>query len=132
MVQGEGILHYSRTPGLYRLVVDIDPAIIHYYRSLVPREINLNRQKFPPHVTVVREGSLPSPSAWGAYEGERLVFDYIPTIRVGDVYFWLEVYSIRLGDIRAELGLERIGPNARPPDDKDCFHTTLGNLRVLV
>lgn len=127
MVQGEGVLRYRTEIG-FRLVVDIDPAITAFYRALVPKTVRLNRQKFDPHITVLREDALPKPAAWRAYEGERILFEYIPEIRVGDVFFWLEVYSERLGDIREELGLSRMGPGARPPDEKDCFHTTLGNL----
>ena len=126
MAQGEGVLRYRIESG-FRLVVDIDPGITDFYRALVPKTVRLNRQKFAPHITVLREATLPLP-AWGTYEGGAVVFDYLPEIRVGEVYFWLEVYSERLGDIREELGLPRIGPGARPPDEKDCFHTTLGNL----
>lgn len=130
-IESEGVLHYSLEAGVYRLVVDIDPAITDFYRALVPKAVRLNRQKFAPHVTVVRETAIPAPARWGAYEGERLTFVYKPEIRVGDVYYWLEVYSTRLGDIRAELGLPRSSSNTRPPDDAECFHTTIGNLKAV-
>ena len=130
MVSGEGLLNYSITEtGLYRLVVDVDPAISDYYRALVPKSVRLNRQKYAPHITVLREAAIPRLLAWGAYDGERIVFEYNPEIRTGEVYFWLEVYSKDLEDIRVGLGLDPFGPNARPPDDKDCFHMTLGNLK---
>lgn len=129
MAVGEGVLHYSLDAGVYRLVVDIDPGITDFYRALVPKTVRLNRQKFAPHITVVRETSLPSPARWGAHEGERILFEYNPEIQEGHVYYWLEVYSERMGDIRVELGLPRSGPNTRPPDGAECFHTTLDNLK---
>ena len=37
------------------------------------------------------------------------------------VYYWLNVYSTRLEDIREELGLKRL------PGSFEAFHITIGN-----
>lgn len=128
-VTGEGSLHYEFVRGLYRLVVDVDPGIVEYYRALVPRHVRINRQKYTPHISVVREEVLPNPAPWSAHEGQVLVFDYSIAVKNNDVYYWLEVYSDRLGDVRDELGLTRGCWYTWPPDGADCFHCTLGNKK---
>jgi hypothetical protein len=105
LFKSTGILRYSNDP--YRLVLDVDPEISRYYRSMVPKIHVLNPQKFAPHVTVVRaEHEVPLQlDAWGRYEGESVDFEYEPTIYHGTIYFWLNVFCTRLEDIRKELCL---------------------------
>jgi hypothetical protein len=128
---GEGVLRYRRDEDekFYRVVVDIDPGIADFYRWQVPKHLRLNRQKFLPHVTVAREREFPKPHMWQRNDGERILFAYDKTVQVDETYAWLDVYCVRLEEIRQELGLARIGIGARPPDGKNCFHTTLGNFK---
>jgi hypothetical protein len=101
-----GILHYSNL-GNYRLVVDIDPELGDYYRSLMPKYLKASPGRFPTHITVVRpEKDVPSNlSAWGKYEGQKVDFLYENEIVHGKKYFWLRALSKRLEEIRTELGL---------------------------
>ena len=123
----EGVLRYSLTNGLYRLALEVDPGLAEAYRALVPRYIRLNRPRYAPHVSVVREDRVGA--AWGRYEGQRVTFQYSPTIWEGSVYYWLRVVCPRLADIRVELGLPATDWYTRPPDDSDFYHLTIGNTK---
>lgn len=93
MIESTGTLDYSRAEdGSFRLVVDVDPGIVEVSRALVPKWIRLNRQKHAPHITVVRETSLPDPTRWGVDQGASITFRYNPEVQAGEVYYWLEAY----------------------------------------
>lgn len=130
-VLGIGHFHYQFKDGLYRLTVEVDAAIVDYYRSLLPKTVRLNKQKYEPHISVVRETAVPNLSLWGSYEGVEITFEYSVIVRNDDTYYWLEVYNNFLGAIREELGLDRVCWYTRPPDGADCFHITIGNQKTL-
>ena len=117
--------------GLYKLNVMVDPGIVDFYRALVPPYINLNRQAYPPHISVVRkEKGIPNLALWGKYEGEEVKFAYSNVIHYGKVYYWLNAFSERLEEIRLELGLPVSTEYTRPPDTFiKVFHITIGNLK---
>jgi hypothetical protein len=131
-----GILRYSRSEsGGYRLVMEIDKELSRFYRSLMPKWITLNSQRYPPHVTIVRaEKEVPLHlEHWGKYEGEEIDFIYHNEVHCGKVYFWLNVFCVRLEEIREELGLPVISEFTLPPEGfVKCFHATLGNFKNLV
>lgn len=84
-------------------------------------------QKYSPHISVVRE-SFPIKDI-SQFSGEIVMFTYDFDIVCGDVYFWLNAESARLRELRLELGLSELDWYNRPPDNKDCFHITIGNLK---
>ena len=128
----DGHLRYSRTDdGGYKLIVEVHPTITAFYRTLVPRAIRLNMQRYPPHISVVRKEIPVNLDAWGKYEGEVVDFEYGSDIMHDDTYYWLNVYSPRLHEIRVELGLPPSSEWSRPPDGADCFHSTIGNVKPL-
>jgi hypothetical protein len=129
MIESTGVLRYSRPEDRFKLVVEIDQAIALFYRALVPRSVRLNPTRYAPHITVVRDEIPPNLEAWGKYEGHDLRFEYEPLVQRGEVYYWLNVFSDRLRSIRQELGLPPTSHLTRPPDDADCFHSTIGNLK---
>lgn len=126
-LQSKGILRASLERGLYRLALDVDPGIVEMARALVPWHFRLNRTRFAPHVSVVRE--LTDLPGWGRHDGEEVRFDYSPFVHYDDTYFWLRVESARLREVRVELGLPATDWYVRPPDDTDCQHLTIGNLK---
>jgi hypothetical protein len=113
------------------LVVEVDPGLAAFYRSLVPSSIPFRKPRWPPHITVVRAlkeqpGNL---GAWGRYEGQAVRFDYDPYIHIDQTYLWLNVWCDRLKVVREELGLPPESEWTRPPSGgRQCFHTTLGNM----
>jgi hypothetical protein len=62
-------------------------------------------------------------STWGDYEGDRVGFEYGSVIVRDETYYWLEVVSPRLMEIRKELGL-----SAYPPW-RNGYHLTIGNVK---
>lgn len=130
LYKSTGVLRYSQT-GL-NLRVDIDQAIVEYYRALVPKWIPLNRQAFRAHISVVRHEDVPNMELWRRHEGERIEFHYIPYVHHGKVYYWLNAFCTRLEEIRLELGLPVSSQYTLPPEGwVKCFHITIGNLKEL-
>ena len=121
-----GFLRY--TPP-YKVHVAVDHELATFYRSLIPKTVDVNVPMYPPHITVVRKETLPKMEFFGKYEGELVFFDYETDIHHDETYYWLNAYSKRLEDIREELGLPVTSVFTRPPDGRWCFHITIGNLK---
>lgn len=127
-----GILHYSRGDFGHRLVVNVDQQISDYYRSLIPKYISVNRQRYAAHISVVRKETPIHLELWGKYEAQEVEYFYSPMIHFGKVYCWLNVFSQRLEEIRLELGLPVSSEYTLPPEGfVKCFHMTLGNMKDL-
>lgn len=122
--QATGILRYS---GDDRLALEIDGDLAKYYRSLLPKYVEIQSQAYKPHVTVVRTGieNPTNPAAWKKHEGEKVPFMYEGRVYYDSPYFYLKARSDRLEDIREELGLERVRPGYKD------FHITIGNTKNL-
>jgi hypothetical protein len=129
LFESVGTLRYS-VGTTYKLIVEVDPEIVRYYRSLIPPWIKTNPQMYAPHISVVRKEIPPVLDFWGKYEGQKLSFHYSNIVYNGTVYWWLNAYSKRLEEIRVELGLPVSTQYTRPPGDYvKCFHITLGNQK---
>jgi hypothetical protein len=125
-----GILRYSLCDVGYRLVVEMDQNLSDYYRSLIPKYLGVNRQRYPAHVSVVRHETPTVLAAWGKYDGEEVRLTYDSEVKNGRVYYWLNVFSVRLEEVRTELGLPVSSEYTRPPDSWiKCFHMTIGNVK---
>ncbi len=127
-----GTLRYHSDP--YKLTVEVDPEIVRYYRSLVPKSIKLNQQMYAPHISVVRNEIPKNMEVWGKYDGQKIMFCYSNWVYFGTVYAWLNAFSEELERIRIELGLPVRTEYIRPPADKwiKCFHITIGNQKTLI
>ena len=126
-----GVLRYKRgSEGGYNLTLEADQAISDYYRDLLPPWKKANPQRYRAHVSVVRKEVPVNLKAWGRHEGERVEFTYTGKVFFGAVYCWLNVFCVRLEEVRAELGLPVSTVYTRPPEGfVKCFHLTLGNYK---
>lgn len=141
MIEGEtlyestGIIRYFNDPNAdpfrCKMIVEVDPEIVRFYRSLIPKSIRTNKQMYDPHISVIRKERDFKRELWGKYEGQEVVFQYSNIVRWGTVYYWLDAYSETLRQIRLELGLQPTTALNRPPDGKECYHITLGNIKGL-
>ena len=112
--------------------MECDQAIMDYYRDLLPFWKKPNPQRYGAHVSVVRREVPVNLEAWGRHEGERIEFDYTGEVFFGRVYCWLNVFCVRLEEVRVELGLPVRSEYTIPPDGfTKCFHMTLGNYKEL-
>ncbi len=132
LYKSHGMLHYS---GINRLVVNVEQDLADYYRSLIPRWIPNNRGRYRAHITVIREVKEKIEPEfiqfWGKYEGEIINFFYNPIIQQDDNYFWLDVYSQRLEEIRKELGLWVVARfTIPPPPFVKTWHFTIANRKT--
>lgn len=125
-----GTLHYEPD---WKLVLNIDQNLADYYRSLIPKYKPNNRQRYPAHVTIVRQTKeLPTNiQFWNKYQGQEVKFLYNPEIQEGQVYYWINVYCQQLEEIRTELGLPVHSQFTMPPEGfKKHFHCTIGNKKL--
>ena len=86
----------------------------------------LNKPYHDTHVTVVAgkyEDSTQHP-LWGKHHLTKIEFIYDSFVKDKDMYFWLEVVSPELVEVRRELGL--------PDIPKFPFHITIANLKNCV
>jgi len=124
-----GKLVYSTLP-IIRLVVEIDPDISKYYRSLIPKSISFSVPMHPAHISVVRKEIPPNLHLWNKHQNEQIEFEYDSDVCIGKLYCWLKVHSQVLETIREELGLPRHRENITlPPDKTRCFHVTIANFK---
>jgi len=127
-----GILRYSQGNSWFKLIVEVDPGISDFYKSLIPKSYSLSPQKYAPHISVVRHEIPPIMDLWGKYDDLPIDFYYDGIIHRGTVYWWLNAFSVHLEEIRVELGLPISSHYTRPPDSfLKVFHITLGNSKNL-
>lgn len=126
-----GTLKYGKTK---RLVIEVPQGLADYYRSLIPKWKQVNKQAFPAHITVIRAGKeFPTnKEVWGKHEGKEVAFSYEPHVYEGTVYYWLNCFCTELEEIRKELGLPVTSEYTLPPEGfVKCFHCTIGNKKEL-
>lgn len=131
LFESKGVLHYNKE---WRLVVQVDQDLGDYYRSLIPKYCVTQRPRWAAHITVVRqEKETPvNKEYWWKYNGKKLSFLYNPHIYSDSVYYWINVYSTELEDIRAELGLPVYSRYVLPPKGfKKNFHCTVANMKGI-
>lgn len=129
MFTSVGRLEYSDNP--YKLVVRVDPEIARYYFEQVTKigHIDLNRQRWAPHISVVRKEIPVNKSVWNKYQGSKVTFHYDHYVYNDRVYYWLNAYSEELESIRKELGLTRVSKITQSPSGAHRFHITIGNTK---
>lgn len=126
-----GTLRYSISNGEYWLVLDVNPEIGRYARSLIPKSFGVQPPKYPSHITIVRERvpTIQFGPNFGKYDGQRADFAYIPEVANNEVYFWYPAFCAMATDIRMELGLPMIAGYNRPPDGSYSYHITIANTK---
>jgi hypothetical protein len=123
MVTVQGILKVESD----KIYVEVDPGIVLLTRALIPPARRPRPQRYPPHISVVRNECFPQ-----RYIREREVwFTYDPAVVEGEVYWWLRCWSLDLTSLRLSLGLPMSSEWSRPPGNEDCFHITVGNTKEL-
>ena len=127
-----GTLKYFLHEGKYKLILEVDQQLADFYFNLIPDYVDVNRQKYPAHVSVVRNEIPVNLDEWGKYEGKEIEFIYSNYVNEGTVYFWLNVFSKDLEKIRLELGLPVNSIYTLPPEGfVKCFHMTIGNKKKV-
>lgn len=129
MFTSTGTLVSSIEQGNFKLIVEVDPEISNYYRSLIPEYYRVNRQRYAPHISVIRDEPILYLEKWESLQRKVVTFWYHDVIHNDETYFWLEANSWELQDIRVKLGLTSTSRITRSPDGRHAFHITLGNLK---
>jgi len=132
LYKSTGRLHYRKEGNSVGVSVSVDQGMSEFYRSLIPKYLPSNRQKYPAHITVVRihKERPKDMKFWGVHEGKQIDFSYSSYIHEGSLYWWLNAFSTELEEIRRELGLPVTSEYTRPPEGfAKCFHITLSNKK---
>lgn len=101
----------------------VDNQIAAYYRSLVPRYINLKPPRYAPHITIVRNEPINDITKWGYLQNKEFEFKYSNIIEHNDTYWWLPIECSVALEIRNSLKLKE------KPHWKNGFHMTIGNTK---
>jgi hypothetical protein len=127
LFNSKGILRYG--PGI-RAIVEVDQGVADFYRKLIPKYNYVQPQMYPAHITVVRTAkeNPKNMNVWGKYEGEEIPFSYDNYVYNNRTYWYLNVQSDRIGDIREELGLPRFRFGELGADRRG-YHITIGNVK---
>lgn len=121
LLQGKGKLIYDPPrPGFKKLkdnwsILTVNPELTRYYRWWMKFEkhVDLCEPSWGSHISVTRSPKLPKDkqALWKKYQGEIVDYEYSNIIKKakdsknpGHFYF-IEVWSKRLDEIRNELGL---------------------------
>jgi hypothetical protein len=122
MMESFGTLEYD--PIFYTARLLVDPELVRYLFSTLPKYSDFIPQKHDPHITVVRSLEyVPNRSAWFSRAGEKIRFIYQEGIVVNEKYAWVDCDSHELRDIRRGLGMQ----STRFLDS--AFHITIGNRK---
>lgn len=110
-----------------KVFVEVDEGIVAVARALLPQPLRstVRKQKYAPHISVVRHELLPAE----VQDGYVVAFSYDPEPVVGDEYVWLRARSTDLTRLRLSLGLPPSSEWSRSPDGEECFHITIGNMK---
>lgn len=123
MFKSVGKLEVSGNP--FKIIVAVDKGLADFYRSLIPKSVNLQPQRYAPHITVARHDNVSVTFDLSEY----VEFEYSNYIFNNHMYYWLEVRSELLKQIRRQLDLPLLSELTKSPDGKHDFHITLGNLK---
>ena len=127
MLSTIGTLVYYDNP--YKLIVNIDDEIGNYYRSLIPKYLDVRKPMYPSHISVIRNEVPPNIKLWNKYHDRHVHIVYENFIYNDEVYYWLNAYSFFLEDVREGLGLASTSQYTKSPDGQHKFHITIGNVK---
>lgn len=139
LLKGTGVLTYDPYRGKMKtntnwwIVVNTDNEIARYYRWWIMRHywIDLKNPSWGAHISVLRGGKPRNDKRhlWKKYMGEKINFTYSPIVRQSgdttgdrpDNFWFIDVWSDRLTEIRDELGFTNVF------DGKPIkYHLTIG------
>ena len=108
------------------IICAVSQTIMEYYHAMAKKHLHLPKLNKPynaAHITVVagKYEDLTTHSRWKLHQGREINIAYNSFLTEMGGYFWLEVVSPELTEIRRELGLTDI--------PKHPFHITIGNLK---
>ena len=70
-----GMLRYSEGTQGPRCVLEVDPEIANYARSMIPKYHHVKQPMYAPHITVIRH-EKPSKETWAAHDNSQIMFWY--------------------------------------------------------
>lgn len=129
MFVSNGKLEYHKDP--LKMIVTVDQQVSDYYLSQIPKYLNVHRQRFPAHISAVRNERPKHFEVWEKYQNHLFEFEYSGIVYNDDVYYWLDVTCPKLEEIRCELGLNSTSQWTKSPDGRHRFHITIGNTKHL-
>lgn len=107
----------------------MDPSLLDYYFTFVPKNRRVFKPRWKAHATVVRPEDNPQMELWGKHEGEKVDLIYDPYLWEDEVrgIWWFNLWSQAMEQIRIELNCTIISRITKPPRPgyNKCFHCTI-------
>ncbi len=114
-------------PANYWVILKTDEEIIRYYQHWLQLKSNVKFEKtlWGSHISVNR-GVVPINSKlWNKHKNKVFTFLYSNVVKpVNNLFYYVDVISPDLEDIRDELGLPRLPNNG--------FHLTIGRVSPII
>jgi len=131
MFASSGIIHYDTSDG-NRVTVSVDQAIGEYYYALIPKHFRVLKPRWKAHVTVVSPiDEIVYPEKWGAQEGKIANFVYEHEVFYEKGFWWFNLFSVEMENIRKELGMHCKSRITVPPEGYvKAFHCTVGKTWI--
>lgn len=111
-------------PAPWWLIVETDKGIVDYYNYMIQKRcgIKMLKPSWGSHISVVRGEKISQDykHLWKAHNGKKIQFKYSNHVRFNHEYWWVDVQSEELLDMREALGLRR-----KPIFS---FHITVGKM----
>lgn len=106
-------------------VAYLSKDFIRYYRSIMPKYLEINPPMCNSHVTIVRRNidKINNYKNWSKHEGKIIDINYNNTIYFDGLYYYMDCYSTEIEKIRLELGLQKYRPGF------NSYHITIGNTK---
>lgn len=129
MFNSTAIIQYRNDPDGRWVTAWMDPSILDYYYTFVPKSRRVNKPRWKAHATIVRPEDNPTLESWGKHEGEVAKIIYDPYLWEDETrgIWWFNLWSQEMEQIRIELNCTIISRITKPPRPgyKKCFHCTI-------
>lgn len=114
----------------------MDPEILNYYFTLIPKYYRVKKSGWKAHATVIRPEDNPViGNDWGKYEGEIVHLIYDPYLWVDDErgIWWINLWCQKMDQIRVESNCTITSRITKPPwpGYSKCFHCTIATGSLI-
>ena len=129
MFDSKATIQYRKDPDGLWVTAWMDPDILDYYFTFLPKNRKIHKPRWKAHATVVRPEDNPQMENWGKHEGEVIDLFYDPYLWEDEIrgIWWFNLWSQEMEQIRIELNCTIISRITKPPRPgyNKCFHCTI-------
>lgn len=134
LFKSSGILDCRQFDEYFGIYLNVSQSISNYYYNLIPKFKKKSQQRYASHITVVRiyKEFPKNIHLFDSYKNQSFNFYYSNIIRENENYYWLDVYSKELENLRTVFGLKNeyyFSDEKHSLIFNKTFHITIGNKK---